>query len=240
MFRHRGRHRTIIHNLKLASLLSFVAGIVNVAGFFSVQRLTTNVTGHFAFFADEVIKKNYHEAGIYLLYIFSFFFGAFVSNTLYETISRRNSRYVNMIPVTAEIIILTTIALLSHSSIIQNTNIIACSLLFAMGLQNALVTSISNAVVRTTHLTGLFTDLGIEVSQLFFYRRKEQAKKLGASISLRLVIICFFFLGCIAGGYSYFLYGIYSLLLAVACLISGLAYDTIKFKVVTLRRKYLH
>ena len=39
--------------------------------------------------------------------------------------------------------------------------------MFAMGLQNALVTKISNATVRTTHLTGLFTDLGIELSQLF-------------------------------------------------------------------------
>jgi len=46
MFRHRGKSRTLIHNLKLASLLSLVAGIVNVSGLFAVQRLTTNVTGH--------------------------------------------------------------------------------------------------------------------------------------------------------------------------------------------------
>jgi uncharacterized membrane protein YoaK (UPF0700 family) len=51
MFRHRGKIRTLTHNLNLASLLSFVAGIVNVRGLFAVQRLTTNVTGHFAFFA---------------------------------------------------------------------------------------------------------------------------------------------------------------------------------------------
>jgi uncharacterized membrane protein YoaK (UPF0700 family) len=49
MFSHTGKNRTLKHNLKIASLLSFVAGIVNVAGFLSVQRLTTNVTGHFAF-----------------------------------------------------------------------------------------------------------------------------------------------------------------------------------------------
>ena len=57
MFRHRGKSRTLTHNLKLASLLSFVAGIVNVSGLFAVQRLTTNVTGHFAFFADEMVQK---------------------------------------------------------------------------------------------------------------------------------------------------------------------------------------
>ena len=56
MFRHFGKTRTLSHNLRIASLLSFVAGMVNVAGFLAVARLTTNVTGHFAFFVDEVFK----------------------------------------------------------------------------------------------------------------------------------------------------------------------------------------
>jgi uncharacterized membrane protein YoaK (UPF0700 family) len=59
MFSHHGKSRTLKHNLRIASLLSFVAGIVNVAGFLAVQKLTTNVTGHFAFFVDEVFKLNF-------------------------------------------------------------------------------------------------------------------------------------------------------------------------------------
>jgi uncharacterized membrane protein YoaK (UPF0700 family) len=47
-----------------------------------------------------------------------------------------------------------------------------------MGLQNALVTKVSQSVVRTTHLTGLFTDLGIEISQLLFYREIAEKVKL--------------------------------------------------------------
>ncbi len=88
MFRHRGKARTLKHNLKIASLLSFVAGIVNVAGFLSVQRLTTNVTGHFAFFVDEVFKFNVLGGLIFLLYIIFFFLGSFVSNLLIEIFSR--------------------------------------------------------------------------------------------------------------------------------------------------------
>lgn len=65
MFIHTGKNRTLQHNLKIASLLSFVAGIVNVAGFLSVQRLTTNVTGHFAFFVDEIFKFNFWEGFIF-------------------------------------------------------------------------------------------------------------------------------------------------------------------------------
>ena len=59
MFRHKGKTRTIKHNLRIASLLSFVAGIVNVAGFLAIQRLTTNVTGHFAFIVEEILKLNF-------------------------------------------------------------------------------------------------------------------------------------------------------------------------------------
>jgi len=58
--------------------------------------------------------------------------------------------------------------------------VLAGILLFSMGVQNSLVTQISNSTVRTTHLTGLFTDLGIELSQLFFYKRKVAAAKINA------------------------------------------------------------
>lgn len=239
MFRHRGKSRTLVHNLKLASLLSFVAGIVNVTGLFALQRLTTNVTGHFAFFADEMAKKNFGYAWVYLLYIFAFLAGAFFSNILIEIISRKNVRFVNSIPVAIEVFILIFIAFLKPATIANNVNTIACSLLFAMGLQNALVTSISNAVVRTTHLTGLFTDLGIELSQLLFFKKAEQQKKLLSSIRLRFTIIFFFFLGCIGGGIMYLQYAMFSLLLAAVILLAGLVYDSVKFKVVTFRRKYL-
>jgi uncharacterized membrane protein YoaK (UPF0700 family) len=240
MFRHKGKRRTLLHNLKLASLLSFVAGIVNVSGFFSIQKLTTNVTGHFAYFADEIVKKNFSESLVYLLYIFSFFFGAFVSNMLVEIDYKKNVRLNNIIPITVEIIILLVVAFFGDELKIKSANIIACSLLFAMGLQNALVTSISNSVVRTTHLTGLFTDLGIELSQLFFYRQPDQLKKLQSSIKLRAVIISFFFLGCVAGGYTYLVYGLFSLLLAVIILAIGLMYDNLKIRIVLFKRKYLH
>ena len=240
MFRHTGKSRTMAHNLKLASLLSFVAGIVNITGFFAVQKLTTNVTGHFAFFAEGIFKKEYTAAWVYLFYILSFFVGAFFSGFLVELVAKRNQRYIYIVPVTIEAIILAAIAFFGQGQLLNEPDLIACSLLFAMGLQNSLVTSISNSVVRTTHLTGLFTDLGIELSQLFFYRKPQQLKKLWSSIKLRLVIISFFFFGCIVGGYFCVSFGILSLLLAVVLLIIGIVWDSVKFRLVTLKRKYLH
>lgn len=239
MFRHKGKTRTLNHNLKVASLLAFVAGLVNVVGFLAVQRLTTNVTGHFAFFVDEFFKLNFLQAFIYFLYILFFLLGSFTSNFIVEIISRKSERYMYVVPTGVESTILLVIAFSGHALIISNPNLIAFSLLFAMGLQNSLVTSISNAVVRTTHLTGLFTDLGIELSQLFFYKTIEQKRKLKSSIKLRLSIISFFFIGGIIGGVFYTKLGIHTLLIGTIALILGLIYDDIKFKLISLKRKYI-
>lgn len=176
MFAHTGKTRTTNHNLGIASLLSFVAGLVNVVGFFSVAKLTTNVTGHFAFFVDEAFRMNYITALHVALYVFFFFLGAFISNIMVETLSRISENYTYIFPVLLEAAILAIIALGGQVFIKSNPDIIAFSLLFAMGLQNSLVTTISNSVVRTTHLTGLFTDMGIEFSQLFFLQKPRTEK----------------------------------------------------------------
>ncbi|MBS1932734.1 MAG: DUF1275 domain-containing protein [Bacteroidetes bacterium] len=239
MFKHKGNTRTLSHNLKIASVLSFVAGIVNVVGFLSVARLTTNVTGHFAFLVDEVRNLNFWGALIFFLYILFFLLGSFCSNLIVEAVSRKNERYMYIIPAVIELLIITAIALFGKPLVSGAPDIIACSLLFAMGLQNSLVTGISNAVVRTTHLTGLFTDLGIELSQLFFYKEKEQKKKLFSSIKLRLTIISFFFLGGLTGGECYSLFYLSTLLIASLVLTIGLVYDYARFSFILLKRRML-
>lgn len=240
MFRHVGKGRTLVHNLQLASLLSLVAGIVNVTGIFALHTLTTNVTGHFAYFADEVAQNHFAQASVFLLYIVAFLFGAFSSNFFIEFTSRHDFKFGAALPISIEVFILISIAFLSPEAVQANANFIACSLLYAMGLQNALVTSLSNAVVRTTHLTGLFTDLGIELSKLIFHRNSEQRKALTSSIKLRLTIIAFFFSGCMLGGLVYFFQGMLSLLLAAAILVMGWVYAYIKFKILIMKRKLHH
>ena len=240
MFTHHGNRRNSSHNLQIASLLSFVAGTVNVAGFLSIQKLTTNVTGHFAFFVDEVFKLDFWQGFVYFLYIFFFFSGSFFSSFLVEYIAKRNSNYTYIIPTAIEGIILLSVAIFGSQLILTNPNLIGFTLLFAMGLQNSLVTKISNATVRTTHLTGLFTDLGIELSQLFFYREASAREKLFTSIKLRLTIISFFFAGGIVGGIFYSKIGLHVLLFGVFALIWGLIYDSVKLRLLQLTKKYRH
>lgn len=236
MFRYKIKNRTQKDNLRIAMLLSFVAGLINVAGFLAVKQLTTNVTGHFAFFVEEIYLLDVWRGLVYFLFVFFFFLGSFTSGVLIEWIARVNERYVFVIPVIIETIILIFIGMYGEELIVQNPNLIAYSLLFAMGLQNALVTMISNAVVRTTHLTGLFTDLGIEFSQLFFYKTSGHRKGLLSSIQLRMSIIVFFLLGGVFSGLFYARYELRILFFAAGLLIIGLAYDQIILRLKLLRR----
>src|SRR6187402_840975 len=120
MFKHQGKARTFKHNLRIASLLSFVAGIVNVAGFLAVQKLTTNVTGHFAFFVDEIFKLNFWKGFVYFLYIFFFFLGSFVSSYLVEFISQKTERNIYVLPTSIEILILITIGIFGRNLTAEN------------------------------------------------------------------------------------------------------------------------
>ena len=237
MFRHQGKTRTVKHNLQIASLLSFVAGIVNVAGFLAVKQLTTNVTGHFAYFVDEVFQVHFWKGLVYFLYILFFFLGAFISSLLVEYVALKNENKTYILPIVIEILLLLFVASLGKNLIESYANLIVCILLFAMGLQNSLVTKISDATVRTTHLTGLFTDLGIELSQLFFYKKALQKIKLYASIKLRLTIIIFFFIGGITAGLLYQKLQLKVLILATLVLFIGLIYDTLKLKMIQFKRK---
>ncbi|WP_339903236.1 DUF1275 family protein, partial [uncultured Cyclobacterium sp.] len=98
MFRHQGKSRTFKHNLQIATFLSFVAGIVNVSGFLSIKQLTTNVTGHFALFINDLSNFEFWKGTIYFLYIFAFLFGSFTSSFLIENFRENKKLNVFVLP----------------------------------------------------------------------------------------------------------------------------------------------
>lgn len=241
MFRHKGKSRTYSHNLRLAALLSVVAGLVNIAGILAVNTLTTNVTGHFAFFSEQLFLKNYGVSVTYLLYIFFFLMGSFLSGLILERGARYGQGSTYVFPILIEVFIITAVTIIPDyffSDQIFRSNLISSSLLFAMGLQNALVTRVSQSVVRTTHLTGLFTDLGIELSQLLFYREKQDQVKLNRNIFLKLMIISSFFLGGILGGIGYRHFELKVLLAPSGLLLFAIWYDRLLFRYYSFKRRF--
>jgi uncharacterized membrane protein YoaK (UPF0700 family) len=203
MLRHLGTKRTYEHNAKLATLLCITAGFVNAAGFLAFSVLTTNVTGHAALFVERLAQQDWKTARVVALWMFLFLAGAFISSLIVSWIGR-HQRYSYVIPILLETAILILVAALGYKydqSLVAK-EIFAGSLLFSMGMQNALVSIVSGSVVRTTHLTGTFTDLGIELAQVLQKNREDRAI-LKVRIKLRAAIIFFFMCGALGGAYLF-------------------------------------
>lgn len=190
MLRHFGTKRTYTHNLRLAVLLSLTTGFVNAAGFLGFSALTTNVTGHAALFAEQIASEDWSNAGMIAVWMLLFLIGAWCSSLIITRIGH-HERFSFVVPILLELFILIFCAFYgSRNGLFFSREFFVGGLLFAMGLQNALVSVISGSVVRTTHLTGTFTDLGIELAQLKGGNPDEQPE-LVSKIKLRLSIILF-------------------------------------------------
>nr|WP_294943067.1 YoaK family protein [uncultured Mucilaginibacter sp.] len=237
MLRHLGTKRTYAHNFKLASLLGMTAGFVNAAGFLAFSVLTTNVTGHAALFVERIAQRDWHTARIVALWMFLFLAGAFISGVIVSRVGR-NQRYSYVIPIVIEILILITVASSGYrynGSLIAK-ELFAGSLLFAMGLQNALVSMVSGSVVRTTHLTGTFTDLGIELAHVL-KKSDEDKSIIKTRIKLRVAIIVFFMAGALGGAYLFNFFRFYAFFIPSALLLFTLVYDVFRIKVARYYRR---
>ena len=100
-------------------------------------------------------------------------------------------------------------------------------LCFMMGLQNAVITKLSNAVIRTTHLTGIITDLGIELGKLLYWNRhtlQEEPAVMADRDRLMVLtmLISSFFGGGVFGALGFKYIG-YALTIPLALLLALLA-----------------
>ncbi|MRG48445.1 DUF1275 domain-containing protein [Chitinophaga sp. SYP-B3965] len=238
MLRHTGRRRNFKHNVRLAALLCVTAGMVNAAGLFAFAVLTTNVTGHAGLLAQKLAMGDLRAARMVALWLVLFLAGAFFSSCcIGQTGQHKSASYT--LPIIIEIIILLLVGSFGYTfdQSILKTEYFAGSLLFAMGMQNALVSTVSGNVVRTTHLTGMFTDLGIELYALLAAPLKNRPG-IRSKITLRLVIIFFFLAGGIIGGYVYLKFQYYTFYLPAAILVIAMFYDGFRVRFNKFVRRY--
>jgi len=186
MFEHEGATRSHRHNQILAGYLAFVAGFVNSAGFILIGSFTSHVTGNIGRFADDLAMGR--SAAVFAAVMaIMFFAGAFTASMWIESNLVQRRAHVYGLLLLLEAALLAAFATLSYVIDTRNPrfhDVQAMLLCFAMGLQNSLVTRLSGAIVRTTHLTGVVTDLAIESARWFRHWRG----RLGARTQLRLVV----------------------------------------------------
>jgi uncharacterized membrane protein YoaK (UPF0700 family) len=235
LFRTQDVRRRFLHDLKLASILSISAGAVNSAGFFAFDVLTTNVTGHVALLANDLVAYNWEAAYMKLLWMFLFLMGAFVSSLWVQFFHNHptKGRFAHTVPLILEMSLLAGVAILGHHYFDYSEvmiQLLAGSLLFAMGLQNALITIVSGSVIRTTHLTGLFTDLGVNFAKLFF---RQGSIKENLIVKRRLILLLTiagsFFIGGVIGGFIFASYLFFAFIFPLLTLLAALLYDVITF-----------
>ncbi len=229
MLRKYSNTRTLGDNIRLGVLTAFTAGMVNVASFMIFLSFSSNVTGYFAIFAAELVKGNYYQVLVVASWILLFFFGSFFANLVVIHVNR-NKYIAHAIPIILEIMCLLAVGIYGqffYQETLTETEYMLSLMLFAMGLQNGLTASISNFSVKTTHLTGATTDLGILFS-MFTKKSFRDNSELRDKAKLILSITTSYVVGAIVAGLIYQYVQFRLFYLVSGCLLVVLAYDLYK------------
>ncbi|MGJ1420767.1 YoaK family protein [Sphingobacterium spiritivorum] len=243
MLRKYSNHRTQQDNMWLGGLTAYSAGMTNVVSVIVFFSFTSNITGYYAVFSQEVSKGNWYQGAVVLLWILLFFIGSLVSNSLIIHGKGRWSQYVShAVPIMLEIISILGVGIyleFFYQETLQETEFLVGALLFAMGIQNGLTASISNSVIKTTHLTGLSTDLAILVS-MFAKRENRRNKALVQKFHLLLTILFAYIIGGLTSGLVYNYIGNKAFYVVCFVLLVIAFYDYYKLKMIRYHYERRH
>lgn len=202
-----GPRRTPALNRHLAYLLALVAGVLNSVGFVAVAVYTSHMTGLTAMVADHLVLGDLRLVAVGVLAVVAFTCGAACCALMFNWARRRglHSRYANVLLL--EGLLMLAFGLLAESLTWSHRDLLFVPVLaFTMGLQNAVITKISGATIRTTHVTGMVTDIGIELGKFLYRSRLADADPVtGDAGKLRLLaaLVGLFFAGGVLGALGY-------------------------------------
>jgi uncharacterized membrane protein YoaK (UPF0700 family) len=199
-----------------AAALACVAGVVNVVGFLGFQhQAITHLTGNTSLLGAALVSGDMRGALHLLGAITAFVAGAALSGLVIQDSTLRLGRRYGVV------LSLESVLLLAAVPLFQRHHIggVLCAAV-ACGLQNAMATTYSGAIVRTSHLSGMFTDLGIMLGHAARGMPVAQRR-----LWLCVLVIAFFFAGGLLGALLFAVIG-YAALYVPAALTgtAGLAY----------------
>ncbi|HOA92825.1 MAG TPA: YoaK family protein [Quisquiliibacterium sp.] len=202
-----GRKRSRDANRHLGFSLAFVAGATNAGGFLAVQQYTSHMTGVVSSMADHLVLGSHELVLNGVGGLLSFLSGAMCSAMMVNYARRRRMHSEFALPLLLEAVLLLCFGVLGarlaqiEGLFVPLTVMLLC---FIMGLQNAVITKLSHAEIRTTHVTGIVTDIGIELGKLFYWnldRDGVRPQVLANRERLRVLstLVLSFFLGGVIG-----------------------------------------
>lgn len=205
------RERTDAADTHLGVTLAFVAGAVNAGGFLAAGRYTSHMTGIVSAVGDALALRENALALYLMLFLVSFIAGAALSSIIvnYARMKHYHSEYASALMIEAVLLLLFG---LSASGMIpavtlspQVTLILLC---FIMGLQNSLISKVSHSRIRTTHVTGIATDIGIEIGRRIFRASGHPQLPVHTDrLMIPIYLLLSFLTGTIAGAFAFTLIG---------------------------------
>ena len=166
--------------MALGLLLAFNAGAVNAGGFLILGMYTSHMTGFASQLADALVLDNHRLLLNALGAILAFMAGAATCAVLVNWSRQRHLHSVYALPLMLEALLLFPFGLMGAATLRWNTPfavpLTVLLLSFMMGLQNAVGSKTSGGSMRTTHMTGNITDLGMELGKLLLWQRRASAQ----------------------------------------------------------------
>ena len=234
----------------LGYVMALLAGAINAGGFFAVARYTSHVTGELSHAADKAYLGEWGVMAAAMFGVLCFVLGAAHSSWVILWTKRRRFRGSFGLSMWLEAIYLLLFGVLGVATLSFGETVvppIAIFLLcFIMGMHNTVMTIISGGAIRSTHMTGTATDLGIELSKLLYNQRSDNPRLPHVYVNqpkIRLFtgLIIAFLLGGIIGAWGYHTVGHhFALPVALVLLVLGfgsVGYDVkIRIKLMLVRR----
>lgn len=169
-------------------ILTFIAGYVNVILINYYQLPVSHMSGVSSRLGADLALGNMNDFLLIISIIFSFFAGAVLSGVIIGNIRLRPGRRYGVSMMIEGGLLFAAGLLLS-----SNYSMGAAVAAFACGMQNAMATSYYGLVLRTTHVTGIVTDIGIIVGG---WLRNRKIKK------WKLFVLLILLLGFIVGSFT--------------------------------------
>ncbi len=207
-----GTERSQRANRHLALVLAFIAGGTDAGGYLAVRRYTSHMSGVLSSMADDLALGDISLLMAGLSAMLAFLVGAACTAMLVNWGRRRSLRSEYAFPLLLEAALLVAFSVMGGSLNRPRwffISLITLLLCFTMGLQNAIITKISHAEIRTTHVTGIVTDIGIELGKLLYWNRSTSQPVgpmvLGDREKLKLLssLIGMFFVGGLMGALGF-------------------------------------
>ena len=197
--------RSFNNNLVLACVTACTAGMTNIAGAMACYAFTSNVTGHAVHFARHMLTGNFFEMFVMIGWLLMFILGAGIAHFLIRSYEFNGPYFAHALPIFIVLCLLVFVGIYGHY-INENSDrdvlIISAILLFSMGVQNSAVNTISDGKIKTSHLTGVSTDLGADLSE-WLHPKTFNTPQLAQKIQLRASILLLYISGAVVGGWMY-------------------------------------